>query len=51
MKIVMMLTAIFNTFRSLFRATDTCDVCSVDKDGCHSLKLSASLEFFIWAML
>ena len=46
MKILMMLTAIFNTFRSLFRATDTSDVFSFDKDGCHSSKLSASLEFF-----
>ena len=45
-----MLTAIFNTFRSLFRATNTCDVFSFDKDGCHSSKLSASLEFFFWAM-
>ena len=51
MKIVMMLTAVFNTFRSLFRATDTCDVFSVDKDGCHSSKLSALLEFFFQAML
>ena len=51
MKIVMMLTTIFNTFRSLFRATDTCYVYSFDKDGCHSLKLSASLEFFFQAML
>ena len=39
------------TFRSLFRATDTCDVFSFDKDGCHSSKLSASLEFVFWAML
>ena len=40
-----------NTFRSLCRATDTCDVFSFDKDGCQSSKLSASLEFFFRAML
>ena len=39
------------TFRSLFRATDTCDIFSFYKDACHSLKLSASLEFFFRAML
>ena len=32
-----------DTFRNLFRATDTCDAFSFDKDGCQSLKLSASL--------
>ena len=40
-----------NSFRSLFRATDACDVFSFDKDGCHSSKLSASLGFFFRAML
>ena len=34
-----------NTFRRLFRATDTCDVFSFDNDGCQSLKLSASGYF------
>ena len=40
-----------DTFRNLFRATDTCDVFSFDKDGCQSLKLSASLWFFFQTML
>ena len=40
-----------NTFSSLLRATDTCDVFSFDKDGCQSLKLSASLGFLFQAML
>ena len=34
-----------NTFKRLFRATDTCDVFSFDNDGCQSLKLSASGYF------
>lgn len=36
-----------NTFRILFRAVSACDVFSFDKDGCHSLKLSASLGIFL----